>query len=73
MIIAENGTSKFEGTPKELTLEFTSVIMGFKQTMITEFDLSEDEVFRIIKLCGEIAFMSDEERQDYLNHLLDEE
>jgi hypothetical protein len=72
MITIEGSTAQYNGTIKELVLEFTHLILGFKQTMMKEFDLSEEEIYKIIAKCGEIAFMSNEERQEYLNSLLEE-
>lgn len=60
-----------KGTPKELTKEFTHCILSFKETMMNEFQLKEEEIYKIIAKCGEIAFMSNEERQEYLNALLE--
>lgn len=70
MIVAETSKVKFTGTVKELCLEFTHIILGFKSILLTEFNLSEDESCQVIKLCGEIAFMAPEERQQYLNSLI---
>lgn len=72
MITIEGNTAHYNGTVKELVLEFTHLILGFKQTMMKEFGLSEEEIYKIIAKCGEIAFMSNEERQEYLNSLLEE-
>lgn len=72
MIKANKSIVEFKGTSKELTFEFTNIILSFKTTLMNEFELSEDEVFQIIKLCGELAFMTTEERQQYLESLIDE-
>lgn len=72
MITINGNIANFEGTARQLTLEFTHCILGFKYNMMKEFGLSEDEVKGIIGKCGEIAFMSNKERQEYLNMLLGE-
>lgn len=72
MIHIEDNIVTLKGTPKELTKEFTHCILSFKETMMSEFQLKEEEIYKIIAKCGEIAFMSTEERQKYLNSLLEE-
>lgn len=72
MIHVEDNIVALNGTAKELTKEFTHCVLSFKETLMTEFQLSEEEIYRIIAKCGEIAFMSNEERQSYLNYLLEE-
>ena len=71
VIHIEDNVVMLKGTPKELTKEFTQCILSFKETMMTEFQLKEEEIYKIIAKCGEIAFMSNEERQEYLNALLE--
>ena len=73
MIYVQGSIATFEGTAKELTLEFTHCILGFKQSLIKEFNLSEEEVFAVIKQCGELAFMTVQERQQYLDMLLEKD
>lgn len=72
MIIIQKNISQFEGTAKELTFEFTHLLLGFKTTMMKEFHLTEEEILKIIAKCGEIAFMTVEERQEYLETLLED-
>jgi hypothetical protein len=71
VIHIEDNVVMLKGTPKELTKEFTHCILSFKETMMNEFQLKEEEIYKIIAKCGEIAFMSNEERQEYLNALLE--
>lgn len=73
MITIQDGVSRFEGTAKELTLEFTHLILGFKYNMMKEFDLTEEQAYTLISKCGEIAFMSNEERREYLNRLMEDD
>lgn len=72
MIYVEDNVAIFNGSAKELTREFTLSLLSFKETLMREFDLSEDEIFNIISKCGEIAFMSIDERQEYLENLFEE-
>ncbi len=72
MIHIENNIATFNGTAKELTKEFTHCILSFKETMMNEFQLKEEEIYKIIAKCGEIAFMSTDERQKYLNSLVED-
>lgn len=72
MIYVEDNVAMFNGSAKELTREFTLSILSFKETLMKEFGLSEDEIFNIIAKCGEIAFMSIDERQEYLEKLFEE-
>lgn len=69
MIYAKGSVAKFEGTPKELTFELTHLLLGFKYNMMKEFNLSEEEIYNVISKCGEIAFMSNKERQEYILEL----
>lgn len=72
MIYVKDNVAMFKGSAKELTREFTLSLLSFKETLMQEFDLSEDEIFNIISKCGEIAFMSIDERQEYLENLFEE-
>lgn len=69
MIRVNGSIAKFEGSAKELTLELTHLLLGFKSTMMKEFDLSEEDVLQVIGECGKIAFMSNEEREKYLDEI----
>lgn len=73
MIHINHDSGEFKGSARELSLEFTHLVLGFKQTMIKDFGLSEDETFELISLCGKLAFMSAKERQQYLENLLEKE
>lgn len=72
MITVNKNIAQFEGTAKELTFELTHLLLGFKQNLIKEFGVTEEEALNIIYKCGEIAFMSNEEREEYLSNLLKE-
>ena len=72
MIMICGNEGKITGTPKEITLEFTHLILLFKTTLMKDFDLSETAVYDIIKKCGEIAFMSSVERQKLLDELIED-
>ena len=69
MITVNKNIAQFEGTAKELTFELTHLLWGFKQNLIKEFGVTEEEALNIISKCGEIAFMSNEEREEFLNAL----
>lgn len=69
MIKIDKNIAQFEGTAKELTFELTHLLLGFKQNLIKEFGVTEKEALNVIHKCGEIAFMSNEEREKFLNEL----
>lgn len=69
MITVNKNIAQFEGTAKELTFELTHLLLGFKQNLIKEFGVTEEEALNIISKCGEIAFMSNKEREEYLKEL----
>ena len=69
MITVNKNVAQFEGTAKELTFELTHLLLGFKQNLIKEFGVTEEETLYIISKCGEIAFMSNQERAKYLKEL----
>ena len=72
MIKVDKNIAQFEGTAKGLTFELTHLLLGFKQNLIKEFGVTEEEALNVIHKCGEIAFMSNEEREEYLSNLLEE-
>lgn len=69
MITVNKNIAQFEGTAKELTFELTHLLLGFKQNLVKEFGITENEALNIISKCGEIAFMSNKEREEYLQEL----
>jgi len=70
MITIDGKIGNFRGTAKELTFEFIHLLLGFKQNLIKEFNLSEQEALEIIEQCGKIAYMNTSERTEFLNNLL---
>lgn len=70
MIHAEKEIIKLEGEPKELCVELTYLLSSFKDTMIKEFKVSEEDISKIILECCNIAFMNNIERKKYLDNLV---
>lgn len=68
MIKVNGAVTNISGTAKEITVEVTHLLLSFKSMLIEEWDLTEEEAFQIIAKCGEIAFMSTEERLEYIEN-----
>ena len=68
MIKVNGAVTNISGTAKEITVEVTHLLLSFKSMLTEEWGLSEEEAFKIIATCGEIPFMSNEERLEYLEN-----
>lgn len=68
MIKVNGAVTNISGTAKEITVEVTHLLLSFKSMLTDEWDLTEEEAFKIIATCGEIAFMSNEERLKYIEN-----
>jgi len=62
---------EFAGTLKQLSFEFIELIFEFNQMLLRE-GYTEDESFELIRNCGALAFMSEEEIEEYLKYVLKE-
>lgn len=69
MIEVKNNVTKFEGTPKELSMDLTQIIIGFHNVLIKEFDMSSNEARQVVAKCGEIAFMPEDQLSSWLTEL----
>ena len=67
MIHIEKDVAEFNGTAKELTYEFTHLILSYKYNIMKEFGVSDIESNEIIARCCEIAVMTNEDRQEFLD------
>ena len=67
MITIENNIAHIEGTPKQLCLELTHLLVHIKKTLEKEYNMNEEQSMCIINECAKIAYMSDEYRVEYLN------
>lgn len=72
MIKVNKNTVHLEGEPKDLCIELTYLLSSFKDTMIKEFKVSEENISKIILECCNIAFMNNIERKKYLDNLVQE-
>lgn len=70
MLEVNGSLAKIEGTAKEITFELTHLLLSFKSTLMKEFEISEEDAMQIIAKCGEIAFMSNEERAKVLDEMI---
>lgn len=70
MIEVNNNIVHIEGDSKDLCVEFTYLLSSFKDTMVKEFNISEEDISRIILECCNIAFMNNIERKQYLDKLV---
>lgn len=70
MIEVNNEIVRMNGEPKELCVELTYLLSSFKDTMIKEFHVSEENISLAIAECCKIAFMSPIERKQYLDELV---
>ena len=67
MITIENNIAHIEGTPKQLCLELTHLLVHIKKTLEKEYNMNEEQSMYIINECAKIDYMSDEDRVEYLN------
>jgi hypothetical protein len=70
MIEVNKNIVRIEGDSKDLCVELTYLLSSFKDTMIKEFEVSEENISLIMAECFKIAFMSNIERKQYLDELL---
>ena len=70
MIEVNKNIVHIEGEPRDLCVELTYLLSSFKDTMIKEFDVSEQDIALAIAECCRIAFMSPLERKEYLDELV---
>ena len=68
MITIENNIAHIEGTPKQLCLELTHLLVPIKKTLEKEYNMNEEQSMCIINECAKIDYMSDEDRVEYLNN-----
>lgn len=59
-----------EGEPRDLCVEITYLLSAFKDTMIKEYQCSEQDVISAMSECCKIAFMNNIERKYYLDELV---
>lgn len=69
MIISNGTDTKFTGDAKQLSIEITSIIAGFKQTLEKEFDMNEEQTKKVICEYARIGLMNNWERKEYLDKI----
>lgn len=69
MITVENNIAHIEGTPKQICTELTHLLVHIKKTLEIEYDMNEEQSMYVVNECAKIAYMSDEDRAEYLNDL----
>lgn len=62
---------EFSGNLKQLAFEFIELIFEFNQLLLKE-GYTSDEAFDFIRNCGALAFMSEDELNNYIDYLLKE-
>ena len=72
MIEVNKNIVHLEGDPKDLCVELTYLLSSFKDTMIKEFGVSNDDASLAIAECCRIAFMDSYERKQYLDELVND-
>ena len=72
MIKVNGAVTNISGTAKEITVEVTHLLLSFKSMLTEEWDLSEEEAFKIIATCGEIAFMSNYGSTPFYDYYIDD-
>lgn len=70
MIEVNKNIVKFEGEPRDLCIELTYLISSFKDTMVKEFKVSEEDISLAISECCRIGFMNPIQRKLYLDELV---
>ncbi len=72
MIEAKGNVVHIEGDSKEICTELTYLLSSFKETLIKEYDVTEDNASLVIAECCKIAFMDNLQRKEYLDNLVEE-
>ena len=70
MIEVDKNIVHLEGEPRDLCVELTYLISSFKDTMIKEFKVSEEDISLAISECCKIGFMNSIQRKQYLDELV---
>ena len=70
MIEVNKNIVHIEGDSRDLCVELTYLLSSFKDTMIKEFKIKEEDISRIIIECCNIAFMDNTARKQYLDNLV---
>ena len=70
MIEVNKNVVHLEGEPRDLCVELTYLISSFKDNMIKEFKVSEEDIILAISECCRIGFMDPIQRKQYLDELV---
>ena len=70
MIEVNKNIVHLEGEPRDLCVELTYLISSFKDNMIKEFKVSEEDISLAISECCRIGFMDPIQRKQYLDELV---
>ena len=69
MIRADKSVVSLEGSAQELSIELTYIIAGFKESMMKEFNMDEEQAIDVINKFSKIAFMNNIQRKLFLDKL----
>ena len=67
MILSNNECTKISGSTVEILSEFTCIISHIREMLADQF--GQEFADKTITFCGELAFMSDEEREEKMDDI----
>lgn len=73
MISLKDNIAQIEGNPQELCTELTHLLVVMINCFQKDFNLSQEQSISVINECAKIAYMSDEDRANYLSKLMEKD
>lgn len=70
MIYTKGNVTKIKGHPRDLCIELTYLLSSFRDTLVKEYEVSEEDVNMAVGECVKVAFMSPLERKQHLDNLV---
>ena len=70
MIVVDKDVISLKGDIRDLCMELTYLMSGFKDVLEKEYGASEEDVLSAMSECCKIAFMNKYERKLYLDKLV---
>ena len=73
MLYVEGNAARIEGEhPRDLCAELTLLLSAFRDTLVKEYQVSEEEVNMAVGESVKVAFMSPLERKQHLDNLVED-
>lgn len=70
MIYVKEEVTIVEGHPRDVCVELTNLLSSFRDTLLKEYKVSEEDANMAVGECVKVAFMSPLERKQHLDNLV---